>query len=200
MRWACWMDAWVSMVSWGCCQSPVAHSCGLLNHLNSFCEVLFKLHAKFDVDPLLYSLSYFNVMATQYTCTLNGVYSPHRLVQWSHQYSPCTFQSTLLACQVRSTLYILFCYINSGWPFSRQTSYIYNFPSSMWLFTFSLSIWPVYIYYYQYVCLIWNFHFVPSLCFFLSICLPSFKLIIFCNSIVFSLLVMKVISIILVIA
>ena len=28
-----------------------------------------------------------NVMATQYTCSLNGVYRPHWLVQWSHHCS-----------------------------------------------------------------------------------------------------------------
>ena len=28
-----------------------------------------------------------NVMATQYTCSLSGVYRPHRLVQWSHHRS-----------------------------------------------------------------------------------------------------------------
>ena len=28
-----------------------------------------------------------NAMATQYTCSLNGVYHPHWLVQWSHHYS-----------------------------------------------------------------------------------------------------------------
>ena len=27
-----------------------------------------------------------NVMVTQYTCSFNGVYSPHWLVQWSHHY------------------------------------------------------------------------------------------------------------------
>ena len=29
-----------------------------------------------------------NVTATQYTCSLNGVYCPHWLVQWSHHCSP----------------------------------------------------------------------------------------------------------------
>ena len=40
-------------------QSPIAHSCGLLNHLNSFCGGLFKLNIKFDAYLLLYSLSHF---------------------------------------------------------------------------------------------------------------------------------------------
>ena len=69
------------------CQSPVAHSCGLLNHLNSFCRGMFKLKAKFSVDLFLYSLSHFEATATQYTCSLSGVYHPHWLVQWSHHCS-----------------------------------------------------------------------------------------------------------------
>ena len=43
---------------WGY-QSPVAHSCTLLNHLNSFHTGMFKLNAKFDADSLLYSLKHF---------------------------------------------------------------------------------------------------------------------------------------------
>ena len=36
---------------------------------------MFKLNTKFDADPLLYSVI-LNVMATQYTCSLSGVYCP----------------------------------------------------------------------------------------------------------------------------
>ena len=46
-------DAWVSMLSWWSCQSPVAHSCRLLSHLNTF-----KLNAKFDAVSLLYLCSH----------------------------------------------------------------------------------------------------------------------------------------------
>ena len=78
-------------------QSPIAHSCGLLNHLSSFCEGMLKLHAKFDAELLLYSLSPFE-------CDGHTV---HMLTQWClpppltskvviHLY---TFQSTLLGCQ-----------------------------------------------------------------------------------------------------
>ena len=48
-------DAWASALLWWSCQSPVAHSCSLLNHLNSFRGEIFKLNAKFDADSLLYS-------------------------------------------------------------------------------------------------------------------------------------------------
>ena len=45
-----------------------------------------------------------NVMATQYTCSLDGVSHPHGLAQWSH-HCWCTFQSTLLGYQVTSMLH-----------------------------------------------------------------------------------------------
>ena len=77
-------DAWPVALSWGSCQSPVAHSCSLLNHPNSFW--MFKLNTKFDADSLLYSLI-LNAMVTQYTCSLNSVYCPHWLVQWSRHCS-----------------------------------------------------------------------------------------------------------------
>ena len=47
---------------------------------------VFKLNEKFDADLLLYSVI-LNVMATHYTCSLNGIYHPHWLVQWSHHCS-----------------------------------------------------------------------------------------------------------------
>ena len=85
VTWVIWVlpkisacDAWVGMLWWSC-QSPVAHTCGLLNHLNSFHRGMFKLNAKFDADSWLYSLI-LNAMATQYTCSLNGIYCPHWLV------------------------------------------------------------------------------------------------------------------------
>ena len=37
---------------------------------------MFKLNAKFDADSLLYSLI-LDVTATQYACSLNGIYHPH---------------------------------------------------------------------------------------------------------------------------
>ena len=47
------------VVLWWICQSSVAHSCGLLNHPNSFRGGIFKLNAKSDADSLLYLLSHF---------------------------------------------------------------------------------------------------------------------------------------------
>ena len=66
-------------VLWWSCQSPASHSCGLLNHLNSFCRGMFKFNAKFDADSLLYLFSHFE-------CDGHTV---HMLTQW-HLPSPLT--------------------------------------------------------------------------------------------------------------
>ena len=47
-------DSRVSMLLWRSCQTPAAHSCGLLNHPNSFRKGRFKLNEKYDADSLLY--------------------------------------------------------------------------------------------------------------------------------------------------
>ena len=81
-------DAWIGMLSCWSCQSPVAHSCSLLIYLNSFHGEMFKLNsAILHADLLLYCSVILNTMATQYTCSLNGTYCPHWLVQWSHHCS-----------------------------------------------------------------------------------------------------------------
>ena len=77
-------DAWAGALSWWSCQPPV-RSC--LNHANSFCTEMFKLNAKFDADLLLYLLSHFECDSPPYTCSLNSIYCPHWLVQWSHHSS-----------------------------------------------------------------------------------------------------------------
>ena len=69
---------------WWSCQSPVAHSCGLLNYPNivSTEEWMFKLNinkicADYTCSVIL------NMTATQYTCSFSGLYHPHCLIQWS---------------------------------------------------------------------------------------------------------------------
>ena len=56
------LDAWAGPLCWSC-PSPVAHSCSLLYHPNSFRRGIFKLNAKFDADSVLYSVI-LNAMAT----------------------------------------------------------------------------------------------------------------------------------------
>ena len=82
-------DAWVGTLLWWSCPSAVAHSCHLLNHPDSFHWGMFRINEEFDADLLLYSVI-LNATATQYTYSLNGIYRPHRLVQWSHCSHMCT--------------------------------------------------------------------------------------------------------------
>ena len=60
----CAMDT----LSWWSCQSPVAHSCGLLNHPNSFHGRMFKLKTESDTDLFLYSRSHFECHSHHSTC------------------------------------------------------------------------------------------------------------------------------------
>ena len=121
----CRCDAWAGALSWWSCQSPFSHSFSLLNHPNSFWEGMFKLNAKFDLQIHCSTYSVIlNVTATQYTCSLNIIYCPHWLVQWSCHCSHMHIPSTLLGCQVTYCHTNHSCYINNGSTFSGQTLYI----------------------------------------------------------------------------
>ena len=107
---------------WRSCQPPGAHSCALLNHLNSSCGGMFKLNAKFDADLMLYSLSHFE-------CNSHTV---HMLTQW-HLLPPLT--STVKSSLLRHTHSSLLSlaamlhqcgtnhshHINNTWSISGQT-------------------------------------------------------------------------------
>ena len=120
-------DAWVSTLLWWSCQSPVAHSCGLLNPLNSFHGGMSKLNIKFDADSLLYLLSHFE-------CDGHTVYI---FTQWCLPPQLTSTVKSSLFTHVHSSslslaarLHLCCCanhsrYINNGWTFPRQTSYIY---------------------------------------------------------------------------
>ena len=61
-------------VAWaGLCCDEAAHSCGLLNHLNSFHGGMFKLNPNSDEDSLLYQLSHFECDSH----TLHGLSQRH---------------------------------------------------------------------------------------------------------------------------
>ena len=68
-----------------------------------------------------------NVTATQYTCSLNGLYHPHWLVQWSHHCSHMRIpvHSPWLPGFIDVTQTILVI-INNGWTFPRQTWYTHK--------------------------------------------------------------------------
>ena len=75
-------DAWVGML-WRSCQTSVAHSCRLLNHLNSFHGGMLKFNAKFNADSLLYLLSHFECHGHTIHVLSQWCPSPHWRVQWS---------------------------------------------------------------------------------------------------------------------
>ena len=74
---------WMNSLLWWSCWSTVTCSYSLLSHLNSFHGGMFNLMQNLmQICPCTQSVI-LNVMATQYTCSLSGVYCPHWLVQWS---------------------------------------------------------------------------------------------------------------------
>ena len=112
------------MLSWWSCQLPVVQRCGLLNHLNSFCRGMFKLNAKCDADPLLYSFSHFECddhmvhMLTQW-CLLPPLTRTVKSSLFTHEHSsPLSLAARLHQCHANCS-----CHINNGWTFSKQTSY-----------------------------------------------------------------------------
>ena len=98
--------------------TPVAHSCGLLNHLNSFHGGMFKLNAKFYADSLLYLLSHFECdghtvhMLTQ-RCLLPLVTSIVKSSLFMHVHSsPLSLAARLYQSYINRSFHI-----NNGWTF-----------------------------------------------------------------------------------
>ena len=52
--------------------------------------------------------SFLNMTGSWYSCSLKGISRPRRVVQWTLIVHTCTFQSTLLGCQVKLMSYKLF--------------------------------------------------------------------------------------------
>ena len=101
-------DAWAGTLLWWSCQSPVAHSCGLLNHPNSFHGRMCKLNAKFDADSLLHSLSHFECDDhTVHTLTQQHLRPPLTSTMKSSLFM-YVHSSPLHGCQVTSMLHKLF--------------------------------------------------------------------------------------------
>ena len=125
------------MHEWVCCdktcQSPVAHSCSLLNHPNSFCRGMFKLNAKLNADFLLYLLSHFEcdshtVHMLTPQCLLLPLTSTMKSSLSTHAHSsPPSLAARLHRCRTNCSHYI-----NNSWTFSEQTSYIWPLNSLLW--------------------------------------------------------------------
>ena len=118
-------DAWAGALLWWSCQSPAAHSCGLLNHPNSFHGGMYKLNTKLDADSLLYSLRHFECDGCTVHMLIQGHLPPPltstvKSSLFTHaQSSPLSLAARLHQCDAN-----YFCYNNNGWTFSSQTSYI----------------------------------------------------------------------------
>ena len=103
-------DACVGVMLWWSCQSPVAHSYGFLKDPNRFRTGMLKFDAKFDADPLLYSLSH---------CLLPLLTSTVKSSLFTHLHtSPFSLAPRLHQCHTNCSLYF-----NNGWTFSRPTLY-----------------------------------------------------------------------------
>ena len=118
-------DVWAGTLFWWSCQSPVAQSCSLLNHLSSFHGGLFKLNTRFDADSLLYLLSHFECnshmvhMLTQ-QCLLPPLSSTVKSSLFTQVHS----SPLSLIARLHRSHANLSHYINNGWTFSGQTLYM----------------------------------------------------------------------------
>ena len=72
-------DAWASLLSWWSCQSSVARSCGLLDHLNSFHHAVHMLAQWILLPPL--------TSTVKLSLFKNAHFSPHSLAASSHWYN-----------------------------------------------------------------------------------------------------------------
>ena len=117
-------DAWVQVVLWWSWASPVAHSCGLLNHPHSFQGGMFKLMAKFDIGSLLYSLMCGCWMRQPHSTHVHSMTPTTSLTStvkllFTHAHSsPLSLAARLHQCHTNHSLYI-----NNDWTFPRQSSY-----------------------------------------------------------------------------
>ena len=114
-------DALSSALLWWSCQSPVAHSCRLLNQPNRFCRGVFKLNATFGANLLLYLLSHFECDGhTAYRlpqwCLLPPLTSTVKSSLFTHVHSsPLSLAARLHWCPINCS-----CHINNGWALFGQ--------------------------------------------------------------------------------
>ena len=122
-------DAWTGTLLRWSCQPLAAHSCDLLNHLNSFPTGMFKLNAKFYADLFLYSLSHLECDShTVYMLTRQCLPPPRTSTVKSSLFmhvhsSPLSLEARLHWCQANCS----HC-INNGWmarPFLDTHVYAY---------------------------------------------------------------------------
>ena len=113
-------DAGAGVLSWWRCQSPVAQSCGLVNHLNSFRRGMFKLSAKSDADSQSFWMQWpHSTHAPSMASTAPPLTSTVKLSLFTHAHSsPLSLAARLHRCCTNCSRYI-----NNGWTFSGDLIY-----------------------------------------------------------------------------
>ena len=115
-------DAWAGTLSGRSCLSPVAHSCSLLNHLNSFHGGMSKHNRKIWCRFIaLLAQSFWMLCHTVHMLTQWHLPPPLtstvKLSLFAHVHSsPLSLAARLHRCGTNHA-----CYINNDWTFSGQT-------------------------------------------------------------------------------
>ena len=122
-------DARAGVLSWWSCQSWVAHSYSLLNHLNSFHRGMFKLNTKSDADFLLYLLSHFE--CNSHMLTEQQLRPPLSSIVKSSLFTHMHSSPLSLAARLHQCCANHSHYIDNGWTFSGQTLYTMEYYSSI---------------------------------------------------------------------
>ena len=169
-------DTWTGALPWQSYQSSVAHSCSLLNHLNSFWGGMFKLNQNLMQIHCSNHSVILNVTASRYTCSLNGDYCPHWLVQWNHHCS-CMYipvHAPWLPEYVNVMQTVLIISTMAGLFPDRLYIYIYIY---IYIYTYILSyiytiyILHIYIYYSIYSIHIYTIYIHMYICICIYMCI-----------------------------
>ena len=134
------LDAWAGPLCWSC-PSPVAHSCSLLYHPNSFRRGIFKLNAKFDADSVLYSVSHFEcdghiVHVLTQQCLPPLLTSTGKLSSFTHMHaSPLSLAARLHRCCAKALLVfwtdlVYFIFLPKGTSFFSCADFRWSEPAS----------------------------------------------------------------------
>ena len=118
-------DAWAGILLWWSCQSPVAHSCSLLNPVNSFYGGMLTLNATWCRFVALLAQSFECDGHTVHMLTQQHLPAPltHTVKSslFTHVHSsPLSLAARLHWCHANISHYI-----NNGWTSSGQTLIIY---------------------------------------------------------------------------
>ena len=117
-------NAWEGVLLWWSCQPQVAQSYSLLNHRMVSAEECSSLMQNVMQIRCSTHSVILNAMATQYThlmALLSPLSSTVKLSLFTHEHSsPLSLAVRLHQCHANLSLFI-----NNGWTFSGQTSFIY---------------------------------------------------------------------------